>query len=169
MTADRNRSWQMFYKIGVLKNSWNPQENAYVGVSLSLTPPATLLKKRLQHRCLSVDFATFLKTPFIEHLQRLLFSWTIFSVPLLNTRTSPTNDWSWQSSSHWHDRSTVVPVQSFNSECSTVISTIFIQYNYVFILVRLFNGQFPWKPFKNDEKCFYFILKALFVLKIFKS
>ena len=25
-----------------------------------------------------------------------------------------------------------------------------------------------WKPFKNDEKCFYFILEALFVLKIFK-
>ena len=25
-----------------------------------------------------------------------------------------------------------------------------------------------WKPFKNDEKCFYFISKAFFVLKIFK-
>ena len=25
-----------------------------------------------------------------------------------------------------------------------------------------------WKPFKNDEECFYFFLKALFVLKIFK-
>ena len=25
-----------------------------------------------------------------------------------------------------------------------------------------------WKPFKNDENAFYFILKALFVLKIFK-
>ena len=25
-----------------------------------------------------------------------------------------------------------------------------------------------WKPFKNDENSFYFILKALFVLKIFK-
>ena len=24
-----------------------------------------------------------------------------------------------------------------------------------------------WKPFKNDEKCFHFTLKALFVLKIF--
>ena len=24
------------------------------------------------------------------------------------------------------------------------------------------------KPFKNDEKCFFFILKALSVLKIFK-
>ena len=25
---------------------------------------------------------------------------------------------------------------------------------------------FQWWPFKNDEKCFYFILKALFILKI---
>ena len=25
-----------------------------------------------------------------------------------------------------------------------------------------------WKPFKIDEKCFYFTLKTLFVLKIFK-
>ena len=25
-----------------------------------------------------------------------------------------------------------------------------------------------WKPFKNDENVFYFIFKALFVLKIFK-
>ena len=25
-----------------------------------------------------------------------------------------------------------------------------------------------WKPFKNDEKCSYFMVKALFILKIFK-
>ena len=25
-----------------------------------------------------------------------------------------------------------------------------------------------WKPFKNDENAFYFILKALAVLKVFK-
>ena len=25
-----------------------------------------------------------------------------------------------------------------------------------------------WEPFKNDEKCFYFVSKAFFVLKIFK-
>ena len=25
-----------------------------------------------------------------------------------------------------------------------------------------------WKPFKNDEICFYFILKSLFVLKEYK-
>ena len=31
--------------------------------------PATLLKKRLWHRCLPVNFVTFLRTPFItEHM-----------------------------------------------------------------------------------------------------
>ena len=36
---------------------------------------ATLLKKRLWHRCFSVNFAKFLKTPFFtEHLQGLLLS-----------------------------------------------------------------------------------------------
>ena len=25
-----------------------------------------------------------------------------------------------------------------------------------------------WKSFKNDEKCFYFTLKALFIIKIFE-
>ena len=35
--------------------------------------PATLLKKRLWHRCFSVNFAKFLRTPFLtEHLRWLL-------------------------------------------------------------------------------------------------
>ena len=35
--------------------------------------PATLLKKRLWHRCFTVNFAKFLRTPFfIEHLWWLL-------------------------------------------------------------------------------------------------
>ena len=35
--------------------------------------PATLLKKRLSHRCFSVNFAKFLRTPFLtEHLWWLL-------------------------------------------------------------------------------------------------
>ena len=35
--------------------------------------PATLLRKRLLHRCFPVNFAKFLRTPFLtEHLRRLL-------------------------------------------------------------------------------------------------
>ena len=33
---------------------------------------------------------------------------------------------------------------------------------------KFFFFLLHWKAFKNDEKCFYFILKALLVLKIFK-
>ena len=37
--------------------------------------PATLLKKRLWHRCFSVNFAKFLRTPFLtEHLRWLLLN-----------------------------------------------------------------------------------------------
>ena len=48
----------------------------------------------------------------------------------------------------------------------------------VFVFVFFFNLDshfqkkllylLQWKPFKNDKKSFYFILKALFFLKIFK-
>ena len=38
--------------------------------------PATLLKKRLWHRCFPVDFVKFIRTPFlIEHLWWLLLEW----------------------------------------------------------------------------------------------
>ena len=41
--------------------------------------PATLLKKRLWHRCFPVNFAKFLRTPFvIEHLR-----WLFLSVKLI--------------------------------------------------------------------------------------
>ena len=37
--------------------------------------PATLLKKRLRHRCFPVNFVKFLRTPiFIEHLWWLLLN-----------------------------------------------------------------------------------------------
>ena len=40
---------------------------------MKLQEPATLLKKRLWHRCLPVNFAKFLRTPFLtEHLRWLL-------------------------------------------------------------------------------------------------
>ena len=40
--------------------------------------PATLSKKRLWHRCFPVNFAEFLRTPFLtEHLRWLLLNTTI--------------------------------------------------------------------------------------------
>ena len=58
--------------------SQNSQENICDRVSflIKLQPePATLFKKRLWHRCFPVNFAKFLRTPFLtEHLQWLLLS-----------------------------------------------------------------------------------------------
>ena len=54
----------------------NSQENTCVRVSFLIklqTVPATLLKRRLWHRCFAVNFAKFLRTPFVtEHLWWLL-------------------------------------------------------------------------------------------------
>ena len=73
----RSSLLQMFFKIDVLKNSQYSQENTCVGVSflikLLASRPATLLKKRLQHRCFPVNIENFLRTPFFtEHLRWLL-------------------------------------------------------------------------------------------------
>ena len=59
-----------------LEISQNSQENTFARVSFLIklqAPPATLLKKRLWHRCFPVNFAKFLRTRFItEHLWWLL-------------------------------------------------------------------------------------------------
>ena len=64
----------MLCRKGVLKNFANSQENTCATVSflikvagLSQSPEgrtATLLKKRLWHRCFPVNFTKFLRTPF---------------------------------------------------------------------------------------------------------
>ena len=46
--------------------------------------PATLLKKRLWHRCFSVNFAKFLRTPFLQNTSGRLF----LSKPTHPTKTS---------------------------------------------------------------------------------
>ena len=63
----------------LLQISQNSQKNICARVSFSIKlqalgpRSATLLKKRLWHRCFSVNFVKFLRTPFcIEHLWWLL-------------------------------------------------------------------------------------------------
>ena len=87
----RSNRTQMFFKIGALKSFANFRSNhrrfsVRIGVlrnfakltgkhlcqSLFLNKvaglrPATLLKKRLWHRCFPVNFAKFLRTPFLEN------------------------------------------------------------------------------------------------------
>ena len=65
-----------FVKKVFLEISQNSQENTCARVSFLIklqAPPATLLKKRLWHRCFPVNFAKVLRTAFsIEHLWCLL-------------------------------------------------------------------------------------------------
>ena len=66
--TDRNSHQRCSVKKVFLEISQNSQENTYAKVFLNKVPGfriATLLKKRLWHRCI----CEFLKTPFfIEHL-----------------------------------------------------------------------------------------------------
>ena len=56
-------------KKALLEISQNSQKNTCARVPFSTKRPATLLKKRLWHRCFSVNSVKFLRTPFyIEHL-----------------------------------------------------------------------------------------------------
>ena len=68
---------EVFCEKGLLEISQNLQENTCDSLFLSKVTgsrPATLFKKkRLRHRCFPVNFAKFLRGPFLtEHLQRLL-------------------------------------------------------------------------------------------------
>ena len=63
-----------------LKISQNLRENNCARVSFLM--PATLIKKRLWHRCFPVNFEKFLRTPFlIEHLWWLLLNAMWVSIP----------------------------------------------------------------------------------------
>ena len=62
-----------------LKILQNSQENTCARVSFLIKlqdlKPATLLKKRVWHKCFPVNFAKFLRTPFVpEHLGWLLLN-----------------------------------------------------------------------------------------------
>ena len=60
---------EVFYKKKVfLKIPHKSQVNKHLCQSLFFfAPPATLLKKRLQHRCFPVNFAKFLSTTFLQN------------------------------------------------------------------------------------------------------
>ena len=75
----------MFFKMGVLKKFSNFTGN-YLCWSLIIKVEAcNFINKRLQHRCFSVKFAEFLRTPFFtEHLRRLLLYSYIRSKHLQN-------------------------------------------------------------------------------------
>ena len=77
----RSSRREVFYKKGVLRNLGKFTGKHLWQSLFSITlqalglRPATLLKKRLWRRCFPVNFAKFLRTPFlIEHLRWLLLT-----------------------------------------------------------------------------------------------
>ena len=70
---------QMFFKIRVPKKIRNMHRKTHV-LESHVFRPATLLKKRLLHRCFPVNILKFLRTPFFaENLWWLLFYYLIAS------------------------------------------------------------------------------------------
>ena len=66
-----------------LEISQNPQENTCARDSF-----LTILKKRLWHRCFSVNFAIFLRTPFLQNTSgRLLLLSLTFSCNAVENKT----------------------------------------------------------------------------------
>ena len=64
----RSSHADVFHKKVFLDILQNSQENSCARVSFLIklqTRPATLLKKRLWHRCFPVNFAKFLRAPFL--------------------------------------------------------------------------------------------------------
>ena len=61
-----------------LEISQNSQENTCASVSFLIKLPGTLLKKRPWYRCFPVNFAKFLRTPFLkakihDHFKMIIF------------------------------------------------------------------------------------------------
>ena len=66
----------MFYKKSILENSAKfTGKHLYQSLFFNKVEglsPATLIKKRLWHRCFPVNFMKFLRTPFLQNTSRLL-------------------------------------------------------------------------------------------------
>ena len=75
----QKQSPEMLCEKGVLKISQNSLENTCASVSFLIklqARSATLLKKRLWHRCFPVNFAKFLRTTFFKEY----FWWLLLNV-----------------------------------------------------------------------------------------
>ena len=77
---------EVFWKKGFLEISQNSQKGFLIfSGGIESERPATLLKKRLRHKCFPVNFVKFL-TPFLtEHLWWLRLEWIIEDSDLTNT------------------------------------------------------------------------------------
>ena len=77
----------MFCKKGILRNSTKftgkqLRQSLVFNKVAGQARPATLLKKRLWHRCFSVNFVEFLRTPFLWNTSGGCFCLNIFNAKL---------------------------------------------------------------------------------------
>ena len=77
LSHGRTRNRRCSVKKGFLEISLNSQKKRLCQRlffnEVARLRPATLLKKRLWHRCFPVDFTKFLRTPFLQNTSRRLF------------------------------------------------------------------------------------------------
>ena len=85
----------------LLKILQNSQENTLVRVSFFLRP-ATLLKRRLWHRCFPRNFAKFLRAPPTDHLRWLLLFLKMPNKYCMWMNSNFTGNQSWNKSKHFH-------------------------------------------------------------------
>ena len=101
--------------------------------------PATLLKKRLWHRSFPVNFAKFLRTPFLtEHLRRLLLETELETPPIIFTYVLVT-----KSSHQW--------------QSSTFSFRGMTNYNFASLFCKSKR-----EDLRNKEKCLLFHFKSSF-------
>ena len=85
----RSSNLRCSIKKGFLKILQNSQENTYVRVSFLIKLQASGLKKRLWHRCFSVNFVKFLKILYLQNTSRWLLLWlNIVSIQKQNSQHS---------------------------------------------------------------------------------
>ena len=57
----------MYYNSTLMSKLQKQPPEVFCKKRCTKAPPATLLKKRLRHRCFPVNFAKFLRTPFSQN------------------------------------------------------------------------------------------------------
>ena len=133
--------WNSTKKV-FLEISQTLQENTCVNVSffnkITWLRPATLLKIRLWHRCFPVNFAKFLRTPFItKHLWWLL---------LITVNISDVCFWFKFKAFKWFKSGIFFSLKSLSSVLFS-FPMLFLSFSGFFFCFFIFSCRWSWKGF----------------------
>ena len=83
--STQKQSPEVLYRKGVLKKTFAKFTGKHLRHSLPFNEvaglrPATILKRRLWHRCFPVNFAKFLRTPFLHNTSGLLLLYIMIDI-----------------------------------------------------------------------------------------